>query len=131
MPAVKRSLVAAALVACLLSASVAAALQLKHSRADTALARGTLLSRAELGSGWTGGAATGRVAPLTCDRFNPSLAGLVETGSAASARVRQSPGGPFLSQTAYVYKTRSQATTVAERVIRPGLIECLAESVTM
>lgn len=126
----KRSVVAAALLACLLSASVAAALQVKHSRADTALARRALLATGDLDPGWTASGKPGGAPALTCDRFNPSLGGVVESGAVASPRFEQGSSGPFLSQSVYVYATRSQAMIVANKVIRPRLIDCLAESVT-
>jgi hypothetical protein len=127
---VTRRALAAVLLACLLAAPVAAALRVKHTRPDTALARASLLRLRDLDKGWQASAQHGSVPALTCGSFNPSLTGVVETGAALSPRFQGDSAGPFASQTAYVYATRAQAATVWTGVARPGLIRCLADTVT-
>jgi hypothetical protein len=93
-----------------------------------ALARGALLRRSDLGSGWTGSPASRGVPALTCSRFDPSLAGVVEQGAAVSPTFNNGSSGPFVSAVAYAYQTRQQATTLWGLVARPGLGRCVADS---
>ena len=102
---------------------------LRHTTAGMALAGRLLLRTADFGAGWTAGRARAKVATLTCGSFNPSLAGLIERGSAASPSYSGGTAGPFVSQTAYVYATADQAVTLWRRVVGPGLLRCLVESV--
>lgn len=129
-----RSALAAAAALALAAAAAAAAaappngVEQKHTAKDMAAARSVLLARADLGQGWSGG--NSKVGSLTCPSFQPSLKGVVETGAAASPDFRAATGGPFVSQSAWIYRTAAQASTLWRRVVGSGLEQCLADSVT-
>lgn len=94
-------------------------------------AREALLRRLDLGPGWTVAAAAPRhAAPLTCPRFHPRMTGATETSAAASPSFERTTGGPFVSQTAYVYASRAQERRVWSALARPKLVECVAATLT-
>jgi hypothetical protein len=104
-----------------------AAIRVHRTTAGNQLARGVLVRRADLGSGWSQTAAPAKVPPLTCPAFNPAISGVTETGTAASPTFGHGSSGPFVSADAYVYATAGQATTVWSRAVRPQLRRCVAE----
>lgn len=95
-----------------------------------ALARASLISGRDFGSGWNSSPAPKTVPALTCPAFDPSFGKAVETGAAASRRYENSDAGPFVSESTHVFETAGQAAKVASRVMRPGLIRCVRSSLT-
>jgi hypothetical protein len=128
VPRAARTTVAIAVVVLtLVFAAVAGAAAVKgQTAAGIALARATLLARADFGSGWSAGPKPASVSPLTCPAFHPSLSGVTEIGAASSRTFQAGSSGPFVSQTSYVYRNASQAATVAAAVIAPGMLRCVA-----
>ena len=108
----------------------AAAVTHRHTAADMALARGALLRRADLGPGWSQASPAGKPAPLTCSQFQPATAGVVETGSASSPTFQQSSSGPFVADSAYVYASAAEERAYWDKVMRPGLLRCVAAALT-
>ena len=91
------------------------------------LARQVLISRHDLGPGWTvQAAAPSQAAPLTCPVFRPATPGVVRRAAAASPTFAESQSGPFVSQTSYVYGSAAQERIVWTRVVRPALARCFA-----
>jgi hypothetical protein len=76
---------------------------MKHTTADTATARASLVKVADFGKGWTGKPSTQRGIGLGCAGFNPSGQGIVETGAAASPTISYGTIGPFVTQRTSVY----------------------------
>jgi hypothetical protein len=100
-----------------------------HTRAGTAAAKRMLLTKRDLGAGWTA-APAGKTPPaLTCAGFAPSTDGVVETGVAASPAFRGGDAGPFVAQSVYVYATPAQARRFWLRVVGAGVRSCLTQSV--
>lgn len=99
----------------------------KHTKADMAAARSVLLRLADVGASWKTGRS--KLGSLTCPSFQPTLKGVVETGAAASPNFRAGSAGPFVSQSAWVYRTAAQATTLWRAVVGKGLAGCFADSV--
>jgi hypothetical protein len=123
-----RPIVIALLAITLLPAIAAASIVKRHTASGMALARGALLVRGELGAGWTASPAPHAVPTLTCTDFSPQLNGVTERGAAVSPTFSASRSGPFVSQAAYVYTTAAQAAAVWQRVVTPGLLRCVADS---
>jgi hypothetical protein len=96
--------------------------------AGTALARATLLSRADVGRGWSSAPPPRHTPPLTCPQFSPIVGGVRQIGAATSPTFRASARGPFVAQDAYAYATASQQTVVWRAVVRPALGRCAANS---
>jgi hypothetical protein len=126
-----RGVLAAALLAGLALPAAAPAAKPKpgHTKAGQAAARAALLTTKDVAAGWTATAAPKQVPSLGCSAAAPSVAGIRELGSAASASLRATANGPFVSQTAYVFATPVQAATVFRRVTGKVAERCLAESV--
>jgi hypothetical protein len=128
-----RSAPVAAVLATLLLALPAwagAAIIHRHTAAGQALARQALLARSDLGRGWAPeSAAAAKAQFLTCSAFNPPTPAVTEIGAIGSPTYQRSASGPFLEQTAWVYSTPGQEAALWARVIRPGLVRCLAASV--
>lgn len=103
--------------------------QCRHAAADDAIAKRVLLVRADLGKGWTAKPGAAGPTSLTCASFHPDQADLVETGAAATPSYLGSTTGPFVAQSAWVYKTDKQAEALWRRVVGPGLLRCLVETV--
>ena len=101
----------------------------KHTAADTASARGLLLTLTDFGPGWTATAAAARQVALTCPGFEPRLPGVVETGAATSDNFQGSQKGPFVSVSSWVYGTAAQAASLWLRAVQPGLLRCFVGSV--
>jgi hypothetical protein len=100
-----------------------------HTKADTALAQRALLRQSDLSKGWTSVPAQSKPSALTCASFQPKQSDLVETGAAAVG-FRGSAAGPFVAQSAWVYKTDAQAQAFWKRVVGKGLLRCLVQSIT-
>jgi hypothetical protein len=93
------------------------------------LANRALLTRAQLGSGWSVNSSRPRsVPPLTCGAFHPGTKGITRAGAAASPTYQQSASGPFVSQVAYAYASATQAQQVWGKVVRPALVRCVASA---
>jgi len=98
-----------------------------HTKQDTAAARRLLLVRADLGESWNAGRT--KLGALTCPTFDPPLKGIVETGAAGAANFTLGTGGPFVTQSAWIYRTAAQATSLWRTVVGKGLQQCLSDSV--
>ena len=118
------------MLATIVAGTAAGAVAIHSTPAGTALARRALLVRADLGRGWIGTAAPKKVPDLTCPQFSPVLAGVVQIGAAISPTFQRSATGPFASQTAYTYASRTEAAAVWQAVARPRLLRCVSESLT-
>jgi hypothetical protein len=115
--------------ATLVSGAAAAGPTIELTAAGNASAKASLMQLADLGKGWASKAAPNGGLEVSCKGFQPSMAGIVETGAASSPAFSDSSVGPFLSQTTSVYGSASQAGAVWSRAIQPGLIACIALSV--
>jgi hypothetical protein len=94
-------------------------------------ARAVLLARSALGRSWSVSAPPPRrIPPLTCARFKPHLAGVSGTGAASSPTYAAGKSGPFFSQSAYSYASAAAESSIWHALARPGLLACIAGSVT-
>lgn len=93
-------------------------------------ARALLITRSDLGSGWTVSAPAPRTVPaLACGRLHLRLRGAqARPVQAASPTFAAASDGPFVGQTAYVYANAAAERHVWHGVARPALLTCLAES---
>jgi hypothetical protein len=64
---------------------------------------------------------------LTCRGFSPPLPGVVKVGTAVSPTFSDGANGPFASQTAFAFRSAGEERVVWSRVVRPGLVRCVAE----
>jgi hypothetical protein len=105
----------------ILAASAAAAgPTVKHTARGNAAAKASLITLADLGSGWKAATNTGSIGlQLNCSGYAPSGKGIVETGSASSPDFTGGAGGPFILQVTSVY---------AKRGVRPGLVRCASQT---
>jgi len=100
--------------------------QRKHTAADQALAKAALLKKSDFGTGWTATPTKqSSSSGLSCATFKPDQSDLIETGNADSPDFANGPA-VFLSQTVAVFKTAGQAASSWSRIVKPGLIGCLA-----
>lgn len=132
-PGMRRRLAAGA--ALVLGVSVSAgALGLPWAQARThsppPSARALLITRSDLGSGWTVTAPAPRTVPaVACARLHLGLRGAeARPIAAASPTFAAASDGPFVGQTAYRYATAADERRVWRGVARPALLTCLAES---
>ena len=129
--AVRRSIALFALVcAAVVAAPVAAGAhgdpQDRHTPGDTAKAHSIALERGDLpGGAWEAERDGADVALLRCAGFAPDLSDLVETGEAESPNFTRPPA-TFVSSTASLFATEAQANAAFDRVVKPGLMRCLA-----
>jgi hypothetical protein len=100
-----------------------------HTAAGTAAATRMLLTKRDLGTGWTATPAGKTPPALTCAGFAPSTDRVVETGVAASPAFRGGDAGPFVGESVYVYATPAQARRFWLRVVGAGVRSCLTQSV--
>jgi hypothetical protein len=120
-----------ALVSSLLSVALLAMQAPTAATASSTGARAALLSRSDLGAGWSVAAAPARPVPqLTCPRFHPRTTGMTETSSAASPSFERGASGPFVSQTAYAYASAGAGQEAWRVLARAKLIDCIAASLT-
>lgn len=108
---------------------VPGALVRKHTPAGMAAARAALLDVHALGEGWRATAKPATSASLSCPAWEPALGGIVETGAASSDGFRASATGPFLAQSAWVYRGAAQEAAYWRRVVRGGVLDCLSAAV--
>jgi mono/diheme cytochrome c family protein len=112
------------------AATTVAGLQQKHTNADMAAAGRVSLTLGDVALGWTSSPAPTTEQSPVCAAWHPDLAGVVETGAASSDSLQGGKEGPFVSESAWLYKTAAQAQTLWSRVVGKKLIGCLASSVT-
>ena len=115
--------------AMLVATAAATGPAIKLTAAGNASAKSSLIQLTDLGKGWASKAAPSGGLQVSCKGFQPSMKGVVETGAAGSPAFSDSPVGPFVSQTASVYGSAGQASTVWSRAIQPGLLACVELSV--
>jgi hypothetical protein len=114
--------------ACLLGPAVPA-LAAARLLSPSATARQALVRRADLGRGWsTEAAAPARAPNLTCQAFSPRLPGVHRRAAVASPTFQQSAQGPFLSQAAYLYGSRTQEQVAWRRIVTPRLLRCVVSA---
>src|SRR3954466_3005327 len=103
----------------------AAAPAMHHTAAGTAVAKSTLLTKVDLGKSWTSTPATSQQGVnLGCKGFQPSGAGIVETGIATSPKFSfgTTGAGPFVAQNSSVYATTGQANLYWSRAVKAMLL---------
>jgi hypothetical protein len=129
MPRVLRS--AAALVVAA-TAAVAIALpasasqpQHKYTQAGNALAKGVVVKLSDLPANWKMSKAGGAGANVTCKGFNPDQSDLTSIGQANSA-FETKDGLGNIASLAGIFQSGTQAQTSWNRVVRPGMLTCLA-----
>jgi hypothetical protein len=122
-------LAAAALALALAATAVAADPAAKHTSAGNSAAKASLLTLKDLGQGWQAGQTGTPGLHLSCPGYRPSGKGIVETGVAGSPAFANSQSGPFVSQTASVYASSSQAAAYWNRAVKAGLIACVTQTV--
>jgi hypothetical protein len=98
--------------------------------ADQAAARAAVLRRADLGSGWTGGAKKpDSPSTIACPGYEPKQSDLILTGTAESSF--QHPGGLVLQTDAQVLKTRAMVASDWKRsVVDPRALACFCHLLT-
>lgn len=100
--------------------------QKKHTAAGMGLAKAALLRKADFGAGWTATPSTpSKSSGLSCTGFRPDQSDLVEIGTADSPDFAKGPTA-FVSQNVGVYKTAAQGAASWSRIVKPGLLGCLA-----
>jgi hypothetical protein len=117
----------AALVAA--GAAAAAGPTVAHTAAGVAAAKATLITRADLGAGWTGTATKGAGIEVSCTGHVPNGKGIVETGAAASPSFSGGGAGPFIVQETSVYRTSAQAGAYWKRAVNAGLVSCTRQAI--
>jgi hypothetical protein len=99
-----------------------------HTAAGTNAAKAVLLTKAELGKGWSGAATPQQGVRLSCAGHAPSAKGIVEVGAASSPAFAAAATGPFVQQNTSVYATASQANRWWRRGVTPSLVVCVAQT---
>lgn len=117
-----------ALAAVLAGSAAAAGPRVAHTEAGNSAARTTLLTAADLGKGWTAAKPVAGRLILSCTGWQPSGAGVVETGGAGLPSLSAGPTGPIITQSTSVYASAGEATTLWDRSVKPGLLTCVRES---
>jgi hypothetical protein len=120
---------ALAMVALTLAAAPAAT-GVHHTASGMAAARAALLRTSDLGRAWKAGATPKKPGDLTCGGTPASVAGVVETGRAASPTFRASDAGPFVAQTSYVYASAAAALAFWKHAVGPQTKQCAVDSLT-
>jgi hypothetical protein len=110
------------------AAATAAGPAVEHTSSGTAAARASLLTKADLGTGWTESATKGAGIEVSCTGHVPSGKGIVETGAAASPSFAGGSTGPFIVQETSVYKTRAQASTYWKRAVSADVVACMRQA---
>jgi hypothetical protein len=95
----------------------------QHTAADMAKARSVVLRAADFGAGWKSSPSSPDSGTPRCKGFAPDESDLVETGSADSPEFEK--GLRYVSSSAAVFKTAAQAQASWNRVVKPGLLDCL------
>jgi hypothetical protein len=125
---VKALLVVAALAAVVTGAAAAAGPAARHTSSGTAAARASLITKSDLGKGWSAASAATAGLQVSCVGHRPSGKGIVEIGAASSPTYSGSKVGPFIVQLTSVYATKAQASAYWRRAITSGLIACTKQS---
>jgi len=99
-----------------------------HTSAGTKAAQALLLTKAELGKGWSGAPTPQQGVRLSCPGHAPSAKGIVEVGAASSPAFAASATGPFVQQNASIYASAGQANTWWRRGVTPSLVACVAQT---
>jgi hypothetical protein len=100
-----------------------------HTPAGMAVAKKTLLRRADLGAGWVAGATPKKVGTLAC-RAPTQLSHVVETGAAVSPTYRAGSSGPFVSGSTFAYDSPGGAARYFDEIAKRSALACLAQSLT-
>lgn len=119
------------MVRVLLAILLAVAAPAVHAtKAGTNAAKASLLTKADLGKGWTGKASTQTGATFSCKGFDPSGTGITRIGGATSDTFSYGTGGigPFLLQKTSVYATTKQANAYWARAVTPKLLSCAVQT---
>lgn len=122
------------MVRVLLAILLAAAAPAVHlTKADMSAAKASVLTKAELGKGWTGKASPQTGASFDCKGYAPSGAGITESGGATSDTFAYGTTGigPFLVQATSVYATKKQANTYWSRAVTPKLLTCAVQTLRL
>jgi uncharacterized protein (DUF736 family) len=93
----------------------------RHNAKDTGLARRALIGKADVGKGWQAVKAAAGRSTLTCKASEPSMAGIVETGT---ARTGFRGGAQLVAQVAWVFRSRAQAATLWRRAAGKSFLAC-------
>lgn len=109
-------------------AAAAAGPAAHHTSAGTAAAKKSLITKHDLGKGWTATADSTSGIDVSCAGHSPSGNGIVETGAASSPTYSGSKIGPFVVQLTSVFATPAQANAYWKRAVTPGLIACARQS---
>jgi hypothetical protein len=134
MAAMTRPLIGALLAAAVVAAAGPAGAAgapgpaVRQTRAGTAAAQASLLTRKDLGAGWTATATRASGLLVSCSGHRPSGAGVVETGNASSPTFAAGRVGPFIVQVTSVYASAAQASTYWRRAVTAGLVACARQS---
>ena len=134
MASMTRSLTAVLLAAGVLAAAGSAGAArtdgpaLRHTAAGAAAARASLLTRHDLGAGWTATATRPSGLLVSCSGHRPSGAGIVETGDASSPTFAAGKVGPFIVQVTSVYASEAQTSAYWKRAVTAGLVACARQS---
>jgi len=117
--------VAGLLVAALAVPAFAASPKRKYTPAGNAVAKSVLLKLSDLPTGWKASNGGGGNAHTTCPSFDPDQSDLTSIGKADSG-FESKDGLSSISSIAGVFKNTGQAQTSWNRVVRPGMLTCLA-----
>ena len=129
MARVSRPLLAVVSAALVIAGSAAAAgPAIRHTTAGTAAARASLITKSDLGSGWTATPTPSTGIQVICTGHVPSGTGIVETGAASSPSFAGGKLGPFIVQETSVYATQGEAGTWWKRAVTAGLVSCARQS---
>ena len=110
------------------SALAATTPRVKHTSAGTKLAQASLITKADLGQGWSADAQTGaaRGVRLSCNGFQPKQNDVVEVGAAATPSFSGGQVGPYLVQKTSVYASGAHVNKLWNRAVKSGLANCVA-----
>ena len=110
------------------AAAAAAGPVVEHTAAGTSAAKASLLTKTDLGSGWTATTTKGAGIEVSCSGHMPNGKGIVETGAAASPSFAGGSTGPFIVQETSVYKTSRQTSAYWQRAVNAGLVTCTRQA---
>jgi hypothetical protein len=129
MDAMKLPALAVVALALVAGAAAATGPKVALTSPGNAAAKASLIMLSDLGKGWTSKPAQTGGLQVACSGYQPSFAGVVETGAAGTPAFSAGTVGPFLSQITSVYGSATEASAVWNRAIQAGLITCVAQSV--
>lgn len=130
MARMKLALVVTAAAICVATAAAATGPpRARHTAAGTKLAQSSLLRVGDFGNTWTQSPnAASPGLDLSCPGYTPKQGDLIEIGTATSPNFKGGNVGPFVLQKTSVYATPQTAATLWQRSVKPGLVECVAQS---